>query len=71
MHIRLSDEATAEFGLSAQEEVGAADAFSRIACILTIPLSTCESLEAGREATPVIRDSGRYWLYGAAQRRKT
>jgi hypothetical protein len=30
MHIRLSDEATAEFGLSAQEEVGAADAFREL-----------------------------------------
>ena len=61
MHIRLSDESTAAVGLSGQEQVGATDAFSRIAYILTIPMSTCESLETDREATrasPIAADVG-------------
>src|SRR6266550_4268616 len=49
---------------SAQEKVSTTDACSRIAYILTIPMSTCESLGTDREATPASHDSGRYWLYG-------
>jgi hypothetical protein len=48
-----------------QEKVGATDALSRIAYILTIPMSTCESLETDREATPASHDSGRHCLYSA------
>jgi hypothetical protein len=49
---------------SAQEIVGATEAFSRIAYILTIPMSTCESLETDHKETPASHDSGSYWLYG-------
>ena len=66
--ICLSDLRTRQPPISAfsvQERAGATEAFSRIAYILTIPLSTCESLEAGRKETPTSHNSGRYWLYDA------
>ena len=62
--ICLSDFRTSQRPISAfsgQERVGATDAFSRIAYILTIPMSTCESPETDREATrasPIAADVG-------------
>ena len=52
--ICLSDVRTSQrpdIGLSGQEKVGATDTFSRIAYILTIPMSTRESRKTDREAT--------------------